>query len=570
MYILSCFAQIINAAMQDIFFTLLPALAPVLLLIFSCIAVISKTGINHKLRLVAEYLGWAGIIISLISALIVFRYGTIESQLLGWEGIGLAIRLDVLSITMLTMISILGFVVLRFSKNYLDGDARQNVFFARLATTIASVELLVLSANLGQLLIFWVITSICLHYLLVFYRHRPQAIAAARKKFIVARVGDVSLAAALTLIYLDLGTADLDKIFIAVQGAESLSIQLTWASILLVITAALKSAQFPTHGWLIEVVETPTPVSALLHAGLLNAGPFLMVRMGYLMIESTTASILLIAIGGFTALFASVVFLTQPTIKVGLGYSSIAHMGFSLLICGFGVYSAAILHVVAHSFYKAHGFLSSGSVIDAVRTHKIKLPERTGNVWKITLSILASWVIFLSFCYVWGIRPGEDFNLMAIGAIIVMGLSQLITSTLDSKGTLRAVAQSAGMAFIVALVFFSLEHGSRILLASQLPVSLEPNASVRWAASIVIMVYAVVVLIQLFSPGLKENTLGYKLGVHLRNGLYANVLFDRVIGSLKHEKFKWANLTVQEEETDDSELQRAQNIEQPSKILINS
>jgi NAD(P)H-quinone oxidoreductase subunit 5 len=504
-----------------------------------------------------ESLGWLGIVVSIMSAIIVFNIGTTQSSLLGWKDVGFAIRLDTLSITMLTMISLLGFIILKFSSNYLDGDSRKHIFLARLATTIASVELLVVSGNLGQLLVCWVLTSVCLHYLLVFYRTRPQAIAAARKKFIVARLGDVSLLIATVLIYLNLGTGDLTKIFDEVQAAGFIDTQLTIATVFLVIAAVLKSAQFPTHGWLIEVVETPTPVSALLHAGLLNAGPFLIVRMCFLMTESSAASLMLIIIGGFTAMFASIVFLTQPTVKVSLGYSSVAHMGFSLLICGFGVYSAAILHLVAHSFYKGHSFLSSGSAIDLVRAKKVSLPKRTGSFLRIAFSILFSLSVYIFFCYLWGIHPEKEFGLMAIGAIIVMGLSQILAQTLDSNGKLRAMLQSAFMIIVVAGIFFILEKGAHTLLQSQIPAAYIPSLAIKISIIALVSCFVLVVLLQLAAPNLKRGKFSHQLGVHLRNGLYANVIFDRVVGSLKVDKFKWANLTVKED--DESEKLLAQN-----------
>lgn len=549
--------------------SLIPALAPTLLLLVSAYFCLSPTSrkLSQKPALLFEYAGWAGILVSLISGVAVFQYGYLQSGLLGWKGLGFALRLDPLSATMFIMIALLGLIVLRFSRNYLDGDPRKTVFLARLATTIASVELLVLSGNLGQLFILWVITSVCLHYLLVFYRNRPQAIAAARKKFIAARLGDLSLLAAVVLIYQEIGSGDLQTIFKAVEGAASLSTPLVWATVLLVITALLKSAQFPTHGWLIEVVETPTPVSALLHAGLLNAGPFLMVRMSFLMSEATAASLLLIAFGGFTALFASVVFLTQPSVKVALGYSSIAHMGFMLLICGFGVYTAAILHLVAHSFYKAHAFLSSGSVIDSVRARKVKLPERSGSLVKIGLSVAFAMAIYLFFCYLWGVHPEQEFALMATGAIIVMGLSQIIVPTLDSSGNLKAVLYAGSYALLVAFSFFSLEQGAHTLLHTQIPLSYEPKQTIKAAVVFVVICFGIVVLAQLAAPIIKAGSRGYRLGVHLRNGLYANVLFDRLIGSLKHEKFKWAKLSVEEEPLQE-ELANLQHNDQPSKETI--
>lgn len=525
-----------------------PLVAAISLVTFAFLVARNGTKGNTKLGTSATLVGLLGIVSSVASMIIVLNSGTLHTPLLGYEGLGFSLRLDTLSTSMLTMISILGFVILKFSNNYLDGDKRKGIFFRRLAVTIASVEILVLSGNLFQLFIFWVITSICLHYLLTFYKNRPQAIGAARKKFIVARVGDLSLLIAGLLIYLEMGSGELSTIFSGIQEAGELNTPLITATILLVVAAVLKSAQFPTHGWLIEVVETPTPVSALLHAGLLNAGPFLMVRMGFLMIESTPASLMLIIIGGFTALFASIVYMTQPSVKVALGYSSVAHMGFSLLICGFGVHTAAILHVVAHSFYKAHAFLSSGSVIDAVRARKIVSPKRKGSIIRISLGIALALGIYAAVCAIWGINPNQNFGLLVTGAIMVMGISQVIVTILDTKSTIDSLLASAGIALLVILSFFTLEHAASILLIEQLPIHYEPTMVIKLASVLIISCYGGVVFLQLTAPARNGNRIGYRLGIHLRNGFYVNVIFDRMIGSLKNEKFKWANLAVTEEQ----------------------
>ncbi|GAA5020378.1 NADH dehydrogenase [Marivirga lumbricoides] len=532
--------------MQYYLLALIPILAPLSLFLYSLVIVAGKKSRWALPAILAEYLGWFGILVALYTAFLVYLKGTLQTPTLGWDGLGFSLRLDPLSITMLLMISLLGFIILRFSRNYLEGDARKMVFYARLSTTIASVQLLVLSGNLLQLLVFWTATSICLHYLLVFYRERPQAIAAARKKFVIARLGDLSLFVAVVLLYLSFGTGDLQEIFTSIQNELILNNYLMWATILLVITAVLKSAQFPTYGWLIEVLETPTPVSALLHAGLLNAGPFLMVRLALLMNESVPASLLLISIGGITAMFASVVFLTQPSVKVALGYSSIAHMGFMLMICGFGVYTAAILHLVAHSFYKAHAFLSSGSVVESVKSGRVVVPRRRGNSLKIALSIGLSFLFYLGCCYLWGVHPEENFSLMATGAIIIMGLSQIMTPTLDSTGNFKGVLLSALMAFAVALAFFSLEHGAHLVLHSQIPAIIQTSFIVKVATTIILCCFVLLVVLQLFAPKLKYTATAYKLGVHLRNGFYVNIIFDRWIGALKRNKFKWANLDVRE------------------------
>ena len=321
---------------------------------------------------------WFGVLVAAVAGLVVAVDGVTTSTTLGWNGLGISLRLDPLSAVMFAMISLLAVVIVRYSATYLDGDERQGVFLGRLAATIAAVEVLVLSGNLAVLVLAWILTSLALHELLVFYRDRPRAVLAAHKKFLVARIGDVFLIVAAVLLYREFGTGDLGEIFSgvgqAVNGGWALG-AVSVAALCLAVAALLKSAQFPTHGWLVEVMETPTPVSALLHAGILNAGPFLAIRMAFVLDAARPATLMLLVVGGFTAIFASVVLLSQPSVKVALAYSSAAHMGFMLMVCGMGLYPAALLHLVAHSFYKAHAFLSSGSVVDERRAAKVTLPE---------------------------------------------------------------------------------------------------------------------------------------------------------------------------------------------------
>lgn len=477
------------------------------------------------------------IIVATVCAYLVFVNGLLETSLLiGMNQIGFSIRLDPLSVLMLSMISLIGFIVVKFSLNYLDGDKRQGIFIGRLAATIASVQLLVLSGNLGLLFASWVLTSVSLHRLLVFYPERPGAIVVARKKFIVARLGDSCLLGAMVVLYSIFKSGNLEVIFQAIKLSMDSDIgivNIEYAAILLVFAALLKSAQFPSHGWLIEVMETPTPVSALLHAGLLNAGPFLIVRMAYVMEVSMYSSYILIIVGGFTALFASVVFLTQTSVKTALGYSSVAHMGFSLLVCGLGLYPAAMLHLVAHSFYKAHAFLSSGSLIEVIRTSPISKHKRTGNPFNIVLGIVLAMCVYIGFALLWGIDFKNQLSLFAIGAIIVMGLSTLFASALDSNGSYKLMLKASLLAIVVAALFFTLESGMHNLLNVGLPQLRILSTGEMILVSLITFIFAAVVFMQLISPRISSSLFIRSVTLHLRNGLYVNSLFDRLVGALK-------------------------------------
>lgn len=507
-------------------------------LVFVLTAILSwfQIGIHPSLvKKVATASTVLSILIAALSGFFVANYGSLESPLIGVDQLGLSIRLDSLSVLMLVMIALIGFIVVRFSLNYLDGDARHGAFIGRLAATIASIQLLVLSGNLALLFVAWVLTSMSLHRLLVFYKERPGAVIAARKKYIVARLGDACLLIAFVLIYAQFGTGNLETIFQKVEANLASGISMNGieaVAILLVLAALLKSAQFPTHGWLIEVMETPTPVSALLHAGLLNAGPFLIIRMASVMEASHYAPLILIIVGGFTALFASVVFLTQTSVKTALGFSSVAHMGFSLMTCGLGLYSVAMLHLVAHSFYKAHAFLSSGSVIEVIRAAKVTPSTRIGSPFRIFLGILLALGLYTGFALLWGIDPEKELALLVIGGVIVMGLSRLFTSALDSSGSLKLMLYASILSVLVTLAFFTLESGFHYILSSQIPDLMNPSLVEIILTATILLAFGATVFIQIVAPVLYRNPFYQVIAIHLRNGLYANAVFDRIVRSL--------------------------------------
>lgn len=476
-----------------------------------------------------------GLFVAGIGAILTIQNGLLLSPLLGWQGLGLSIRLDPLSIVMFCMISLLAILIIQYSINYLEGDDRHGVFLGRLAATIAAVEILVVSGNLLLMVGAWIAMSLSLYRLLVFYPERPGAILAARKKFIATRIGDLFLIAAAALLYVRFGTGELEQIFAGMEAAGAAG----WsfgavglAALGIAVAAALMSAQFPTHGWLVEVMETPTPVSALLHAGILNAGPFLVARFAFVVDGATLAQTVLILIGGFTALFASSSLLTQPAIKTALGYSSGAHMGFMLMVCGFGVYPAAILHLVAHSFYKAHAFLSSGSVVDEARAEKVALPRRLGHPLRILGSVALAIGVYVGFSVLWGINPLHEPALLAIGAILVMGLAQIIAPALDSDGPLIGTLRACGLAVLVAVAFFSLEAGAAALLHPIFPDMAAPSLTRLVLIGVVPTIFGVAIILQMLGPTLADRSWRRRFAIHLRNGFYANAWFERLVGAL--------------------------------------
>lgn len=474
------------------------------------------------------------LLVSVVAAIGVFSTQSAwVSPTLTIGGLAFSARLDALSVSLLLLVAFLGLVLIQFSRNYLDGDPRQGIFLSGLYLTLGTVMVFVLAGTVWQLLLGWVLTSLALHQLLVFYADRPRAVRAAQKKFIVARLGDVCFLIAAILLVQAFGTADLRDMATAARTAASgtVSAGAGTAAILVVLAAALKSAMFPVHGWLLEVMETPTPVSALLHAGLLNAGTYLVVRLGDVVFLSTPAVVLLILIGGFTALFASAAMITQTSVKVSLAYSSAAHMGFMLMLCGFGAHSVAIMHLVAHSCYKAHAFLSSGSYVDYVQnTGSQKVNNAPGP-----LNVLVNFGIAFSLFVVVGTalgidltkRPGET----ALGAIFVMAVTHLLIKGSVGMAPWWVMARTALSAVGVTLAFFALELTAAYLLGDVVAAFPTPNAAIvvtMWSA---VVAFAVVTLLGSLLPAYMHTRVGRAVYVHLKYGFYANAWFDRFLAS---------------------------------------
>lgn len=473
--------------------------------------------------------------LAVAGALTVATVGPLESPVIGVAGVGLAIRLDALSLVMFALVTFVAAILVRFSRNYLDGDPRQAVFVGGLCLTVAAVLMLVLAGNLFQLVAAWIATSLALHRLLVFYPDRPGAVTAARKKFVVARLGDVCLLAAALLIWRGFGTAELSGVLAAARHAAETGVipaGIGTATLLVVAAAALKSAMFPTHGWLLEVMETPTPVSALLHAGLINAGTFLVVRLGDVVLLQSSAQQMLLVIGGATALIASIAMIAQSSVKVSLAYSSSAHMGFMLFLCGLGAHAAAILHLVAHSFYKAHAFLSSGSVVEYVRG--IGRPdESTPSPISILAGMAGAFGLFVALGTLLGVPMAERPASMALGAIFVMAITHLLARSVVGTFSAFVVARTALSATLVTLAFFVLEAGTHAILDGAIGVPPTASVGTRLVMLGVVAMFASVVWLQMELPARARQPRWRAMYVHFKNGFYANTMFDRLIGSFR-------------------------------------
>ena len=236
----------------------LPLAAPSLLVVVALFAFIAPGRRPRVVVRLAEAAAIGAFLIAVASATLLATLGPGTSPVIGFADIGLSVRLDVVSAVMLLLVSFLGWIVLRYAATYLDGEARQGAFTGWMLSTLASVLVLVQAGNLWLFLCAWVATSLLLHRLLLFYPERRAAQRAARKKFVIARLGDVALLTAVILLVQGYGTSDIASILEAARRGDAIT-SARWAGGFLAVAAMLKSAQFPTHGWLTEVMETPTP-----------------------------------------------------------------------------------------------------------------------------------------------------------------------------------------------------------------------------------------------------------------------------------------------------------------------
>lgn len=512
---------------------LLPLIAPAALCLAAALARLEPGRRPRRVLGASRAATAAALVLAAVAGGVVAVHGPLVSPVLGAGGIGFSIRLDVLSAVMFGLVAFVGVIVVQYSRNYLHGDPRHGAFLGGLCLTLAAVLLLVLSGNLLQLVAAWIATSLTLQRLLLFYRERPSAIVAARKKFIVSRIGDACLIAAAILLVRSFGTADVGAILEqarAALGASEVPPGVRAAAVLLAVTALLKSAQFPTHGWLPEVMETPSPVSALLHAGIINAGGFLVIRLADVMLLSPASMYLLVIVGGFTALFGSAVMLTQTSVKVSLAWSTVAQMGFMLLECGLGVFSVALLHIVAHSLYKAHAFLSSGSVVETARASWIPISEAGRRLPRFAISLAMALAVFLGVGWLVGVSLTARPTVAALGAILVMGLTHLLAQALDGKPHWYVVGRTVIAAAGAALLYFVLETGAEHMSASTLPPPPYPDAIMSGLLALVVGAFGLAMVLQLLLSARASSRRWQAAYVHLRNGLYVNVLFSRLVG----------------------------------------
>lgn len=300
----------------------------------------------------------------------------------GTFNVSIGMQADALTAVMLLLVTTVSSLVHLYTVGYMHGDRGYDRFFGYIALFTFSMIMLVMASNFLQLYVFWEAVGLCSYLLIAHWYEKETAYKAATKAFVVNRVGDFGFGLGILLIFSLYGSLDYKVVFSRLNeqvgksvdllswigGGQSLQIDImTLTAILLFIGAMGKSAQFPLHTWLPDAMEGPTPISALIHAAtMVTAGVFMVARMHPIYDLSPTAQHLVMVVGSLTSFMAAYIALTQYDIKRIVAYSTLSQLGYMMLACGAGAYTAGIFHLLTHGAFKALLFLGCGSVIHAM------------------------------------------------------------------------------------------------------------------------------------------------------------------------------------------------------------
>jgi NADH-quinone oxidoreductase subunit L len=316
------------------------------------------------------------------------------------------LRLDQLSMTFVLLITGVGTLIHIYSVGYMSHDHDRRRFFGYLNLFVASMLLLVLADNYLLLYVGWEGVGLASYLLIGFWYFKDSAAVASKKAFVVNRVGDVGLSLAIMLMFVTFGSVTFQGVLgSASQASES---QLTWIGLALLLAACGKSAQFPLQSWLLDAMEGPTPVSALIHAAtMVTAGVYLIVRSGAIFDAAPQARTAVIVIGAITLLMGAIIGCAKDDIKKALAGSTMSQIGYMILAAGLGPvgYAFAIFHLVVHGFFKADMFLGAGSVM-----HGMNDQVNMRRFGALRAVMMVTWITFAcGWLAIMGIPPFSGF-----------------------------------------------------------------------------------------------------------------------------------------------------------------
>lgn len=442
------------------------------------------------------------------------------------------VTIDRLSALMTLLVAGVGSVVYRFAVRYMDGEPGQRRFLRWLCLTVGMAYLLMLATNMLLLFAAWLLTSIGLHQLLTFYGGRREVYPPARKKLLISRLGDVALLTAIALIWLEWGTLDLWVFLQRATSADGVSPAASAVALFVVLAALTKSAQFPFHSWLPETMEAPTPVSALMHAGVINAGGVLLLRFAPLLALVPSALFLLVLVGTLTVALGMLAMWTQPTVKRTLAWSTVSQMGFMMVQCGLAAFPVAALHIVGHGCYKAWSFLRSGELPKQARSADALAPRRA-LMLGITGAALAIPALAVA-ARVTGFDPFHSPGELALSGIIALSIGQLWVALFRYPGAAGQAWQRITLGLLLTIAVsvgaFALYRGASLFLAPVLGSLPAPQGPLAWLTALIpLVVFTGLAVLHALLPVLSGSASGRAFYVHALHGFYVGALIDRLV-----------------------------------------
>jgi len=378
--------------------------------------------------------------------------------------------IDGLTIIMATVVTFVSGIVHSYARRYMDGSLHQSRFYGRLLALTLVVLLLAAADHLALFAACWALMGWLLADLIGLIRGWPQAQAAARRARWSFLGGSALLAAALALLGWQTGAATISDVLTRVDALPTST--LAGVSMLLVGAAMIQSALIPFHGWLLSSMTAPTPVSAFMHAGLVNAGGLLLARFASVVAALPVVMLAIVAVGALSALLAQAWMLIQSDVKRQLGCSTVAQMGFMVLQCGLGFFAAAIAHLILHGFYKAYLFLASGSVVTAKQPPKTSASAGIGTLAIALFTGCAGGVLFAWLTGKSMVVPNGGLLLTLVVVLAVLHAGTTVLRTTALAPLARAVALP--LVVLPAIALYAGVYNGIAALTVDLPMAVAP------------------------------------------------------------------------------------------------
>lgn len=436
----------------------------------------------------------------------------------------LSFKIDNLAVIMLWVVGIIGYTVFNYASRYLLSDKSRNRFLIQILLTIFSVIFFILSSNLLTAFIGWQLIGLNLYLLLNHYHYQPEANRAAKKKYIINKLGDMCFLLAIILCYHYYGTTD----YVTLSQSESIVVWLGDSYIgihsliigFVFIAIMTKSAQFPFHIWLPDTMQAPTPVSALMHAGVINAGGILLARISPLFDQTTFIPYFICIVGLVTLITGSLFKASQVDIKKQLAYSTMSQMGYMVMQSGLGLFSAALFHLIAHGFYKAFLFMNAGNKLFEMRKYDEVIISKKINNFIFSCFLVVVMIVLTTLVIKNHTIPTLVFTFIALT------LHQMVYTTVSQR-----IFLSHKIILITSYqILFTLY--AYLLVNFELITSLGNNFAISDTFQQIVSIFVIagyVMSIFVKRNILQNNTIGKKSYLTIKNKLYIEEAFRSIL-----------------------------------------